>query len=297
MNIQNITQNFQDHMRTHNIHPPIHIKATGRIERFYIEGDRRGTKNGWYVLFPDQIPGGAYGSWKLNITNTWCSKEKAAMNSIERRSYAAQINDAIQQRDDERKCEQTKASFIAKERFLRSKPADPIHPYLMLKQIPALYARQIGQQLILPIIDIAGGFHSLQFIYPDCSKKFLSGGAIRGFFIPVHGKPKEEQQWLICEGFATGASLAKLSPNACVIAAGNAQNLKPVALNIRQCFPQSEIVICADADDVGLKSARAAAISSGAMMCRPYFPETAPSTLKDFNDLTCWLSQQGEKND
>lgn len=29
-----------------------------RIHRFHVPGDRRGTKNGWYVMFPDGIPAG-----------------------------------------------------------------------------------------------------------------------------------------------------------------------------------------------------------------------------------------------
>jgi hypothetical protein len=38
--------------------------ANGQIHRFHVEGDRRGFRNGWYILFPDDPPAGAFGSWK-----------------------------------------------------------------------------------------------------------------------------------------------------------------------------------------------------------------------------------------
>ena len=38
--------------------------ADGPIHRFHVEGDRRGSRNGWYILFPDDPPAGAFGSWE-----------------------------------------------------------------------------------------------------------------------------------------------------------------------------------------------------------------------------------------
>ena len=47
------------------------IPADGDLHRFHIEGDTRGSKNGWAVLHDDGIPAGAFGSWKHGVTHTW----------------------------------------------------------------------------------------------------------------------------------------------------------------------------------------------------------------------------------
>src|SRR5258708_6250867 len=55
-----------------DITPPDDILGDGSLHRFHIEGDRPGTRNGWYVLHLDGIPAGSFGSWKTGDTYTWC---------------------------------------------------------------------------------------------------------------------------------------------------------------------------------------------------------------------------------
>ncbi|WP_154048410.1 hypothetical protein [Thiomonas intermedia] len=52
------------------------IAADGVLRRFRIEGDRRGTLNGWAVLHSDH---GAAGSWKTGASCTWSSKATSRM--------------------------------------------------------------------------------------------------------------------------------------------------------------------------------------------------------------------------
>ena len=45
--------------------------ADGQLHRFKADGDKIGSKNGWYILFNDGNPAGSFGSWKLDIKETW----------------------------------------------------------------------------------------------------------------------------------------------------------------------------------------------------------------------------------
>ncbi len=37
------------------------IIPDGKLHRFNIQGDKLGSKNGWYVLFGDDVPAGCFG--------------------------------------------------------------------------------------------------------------------------------------------------------------------------------------------------------------------------------------------
>lgn len=172
-------------------------------------------------------------------------------------------------------------------------PAKPNHPYLWLKGIQPFIARQLGNKLVLPITNIEGEITSLQYIHPNKFKELLRWGAKKGNFIRVNGDISNPKI-LICEGYATGASLANCYPNACVISAIDGGNLEPVAVSIRNRFPMAQITICADDDrrsegNYGITKARAAALASGAFIATPQWPLNAPETLSDFNDLELFL--------
>ncbi|MFR8054160.1 MAG: toprim domain-containing protein [Bilophila wadsworthia] len=65
--------------------------------------------------------------------------------------------------------------------------------------------------------------------------------------IAAEGKDFSQGEILICEGYATGASLhmATEKPVAVALDSGN---LEPVAKALREKFPQAQITICADND-------------------------------------------------
>ena len=54
--------------------------------------DRRGTRNGWAVLFGDNVPAGEFGSWRTGLRHGWCAKSPTALTATEQR--------AIRQRQD-----------------------------------------------------------------------------------------------------------------------------------------------------------------------------------------------------
>ena len=287
MDFNQINQNFQAAMLLNGITPPQLIVGDGKLCRFHVQGDKKGSKNGYYLLFINNISCGIFGTWKIGTTHKWCSKKRESLSNWEYKEYKRQIEEAKLQHAAVRAREQAEAARLAEHIFSNCPSADPKHLYLVRKCIKPFYARQRENNLVLPVINVNGEFSSLQYIAPNGGKWFLSNGVIAGHFIPIQHQLVASRKILICEGFSTAGALAQKYPDACVIAACNAGNLKPVAVNIRQHLPASELVIGADIDPIGLLKAREAARAVNATIIKPKFPSGVSKKLNDFNDLFC----------
>lgn len=295
MDFNQIIQEFQAAMSAYRIITWDQIVADGNLHRFHVEGDKPRSKNGWYILYGNSIPCGVFGSWKEGITHKWCAKPIRSLVQSEYRKYIQQMLEAKKLRDEAREIEWLAAAEEANKIWESANVAASDHPYLINKLIGSFCARQIEENLVLPIMDINCKYWSLQYISPRGSKWFLTDGAIRANYIPIQHHPLSGRTVLISEGFATGATLATAYPDLCVVAACNAGNLKPVALKLRQNLPKAKLIIAADDDrlnpiNLGLKKAREAAIAAGALFTSPQWPNDAPLSLTDFNDLACWIS-------
>lgn len=172
-----------------------------------------------------------------------------------------------------------------------AEPAPADHPYLLAKQVAPLALRADAQgRLIVPLQDVAGVLHSLEFIAADGGKRYLTGGAKRGHFAVVGQEPADfatpSGPLVICEGWATGASL-HMATGHTIVAAMDAGNLLPVAEALRSRFPEADLIIVADNDDKpgrtanpGVEAARKAAAAVDARLAIPHLPG-------DANDLFC----------
>lgn len=255
------------------------LSSDGRMHRFHVEGDRPGSKNGWYVLYGDGLPSGAFGSWKTGFKGTWCAKPQNALTPAERREFLDTIKKAEQQRVLEEEIQRREA----RERALILWKASPLaphnHPYLVKKSIRNHGLRLYKGALVIPMRDSAGNLHSLQFIDRDGNKRFLSGGRKKGCYFAI-GNPTESL--CIAEGYATAASVYESTGHPCAVAF-DAGNLEAVALALRAKFPEIKIILCADNDantpgNPGLTKAREAAAACGALLA-------VPPIAGDFNDL------------
>jgi len=126
----------------------------------------------------------------------------------------------------------------------------------------------------------------LQFIAGDGAKNFLRGGRIAGCLFPL--ADKVEGPLVVCEGYATGASIYEAIGHA-VFCAMHSANLLEVAKAARERWPQREIIIAADNDQFtdgnpGLTKATAAAKAIRAKLAVPQFKDLANKPT-DFNDL------------
>ena len=251
------------------------LVSDGKLRRYRVEGDKAGSLNGWFWLRNGEaFPGafGMFGSWKTEASHNWheagdkppTAEERAA---IQRHMQAAQAARVIEQ-------DRVHGEARAKaERLWRTaRPATNAHPYLERKGIHAIGIRRLRDMLLIPARDAAGVLHTLQFIGADGAKRFLTGGRIAGCYFAM-GRPADSL--LLCEGYATGATLHQAT--GCAVAvAFNCGNLPAVARALRAKFPAVRIVVCADDDsrtpgNPGLTRAREAARAVGGFLAVPRF--------------------------
>ena len=270
---------------------PSALVADGLLHRHRIEGDKPGSLNGWHVLHLDSPASGAAGNWRTGARLTWCGKRLQSLTASERALLSQRIEQDRKRAQEAQEARHRDAAAKAARIWADAAPASPRHPYLERKGIAPGIARQSGASLVLPVVDFSGALHGLQFIDGQGGKRFISGMAKAGHFIPVTGMPSPDARLLICEGWATGQTLAALSPGAVVLAALDAGNLQAVAVEARRLFPVLDIVIAADLGEVGMTKAKAAAIASRARWIWPKLPADAPAWVNDFNDLQIWRQE------
>lgn len=265
------------------------IVADGKLHRFYVDGDTKGKENGWYVLHLDGLPAGSFGSWKTGQKELWRAKSTRSLSPSERKELDKKIAAQKAQRDDEEKRVQAEAARRAKDIWDASTSVGE-HDYLRRKGIQPLGVRLSRDNLVVPVRSSDGAIHSLQFISPDGTKRFLSGGRIDGGYCALTKPGASREVILICEGYATGASLSEATELP-VVVAFQANNLKPVALAIRAKYPNAKIVVCADNDSYtsgnpGIAKGTEAALEVKGVVTFPVFENPLEgSFLTDFNDL------------
>src|SRR5262245_48185227 len=77
------------------------VIADGKLHRISVKGDKPGSKNGWYVLYGDGVPSGAYGSWKTGINGKWCAKAQDDLTPSEREEHKRRMDEAKKAREAE----------------------------------------------------------------------------------------------------------------------------------------------------------------------------------------------------
>ena len=269
-----VIDSFKGAMIGSGIAPPDYVFADSALHRFHIEGDRKGSLNGAYVLHTaGDFAAGWYMSFKSGITSKWSFGQRNRITTKMRKQieYAKSVREA----------EQAKAHAEAAQKALfllenSTKITDPSqHPYLIRKRVKPLNSRLYREALVVPLIDESLLIINLQFIVANGEKRFLKGGKIKGSFAKI-GDITEKI--LICEGWATAASLYEATGH-CVIAAMSAGNLQPVAEIVRRQHPKAEIILCSDNDNVGIEKANKAAIACNGLVLTP------PLAGDDFNDF------------
>lgn len=262
--------------------------ADGGIHRFHVPGDRTGSQNGWYVLFLDGIASGCFGSWKAGTSHIWSSRGPA--NPLEAEQVRQRIEQARLQREAEQHQRQQGAIQYAARQWRDAHRADPAHPYLSAKGCRPYNLRQLGDVLLVSLYH-GGELVNLQRIGSDGSKRFLSGGRVKGCYSPL-GIITTGQPLYLCEGWATGATLHAETGHA-VACAMNAGNLLETGRHLQRRHPEAVLIVAGDDDrqtegNPGKTAAIAAAAGLGCGLILPPWPADAPLHLSDFNDLRQW---------
>lgn len=176
------------------------------------------------------------------------------------------------------------AAAKAKQIWNMSRPVDS-HEYLTKKDVCSHSIRQNNNNLVVPLY-YRGEIVNVQTITPEGEKLYLKGAKKSGAYSMI-GDPTDTI--LICEGWATGATLHEAT-QLYVIVALDSGNLTPVAKEIRKQYPFARIVMCADNDqykrsNTGIKAAVKAACEIDADVVYPRFKDTTNKPT-DFNDLS-----------
>jgi putative DNA primase/helicase len=265
--------------------PPAAIHDDGKLHRFSPTG-KRGDDAGWYVLHQDGVPAGSFGDWRSGESQNWCAKSDYDLSDAERQALRVRVKVAQRLRDVETARRQTEAAAIALSLWEAAAPA-VAHPYLTAKSVKPHGIRADGHQLFVPMRDAGGKLHSLQTIAPDGTKRFMPGGRVKACYHAI-GKPSG--RLIVCEGYATGATLHQATEDAVAIAF-NAGNLQSVAVALRSKYPCLTIIIAADDDwktpgNPGLTAARQAAQAVGGKVAVPNFTSLQRGDKDtDYNDL------------
>jgi len=264
----------------------------GKIHRTPLLDGATGKLDGAYVGYLDGIPAGFIQNHKTGEKTNWkatghvlSDEQKAALRAEAEKHRALQ--------ELERRTQQEKASKRAYAKFINAKEAVPEQAYLAKKGVPGIGVREDENgNLLVPGYDTEGHIHTLQTISLD-GKQFEAGSRKKGTFFPIDPEGKlGKEVILIAEGFATAASV-HLATGKPVVAAFDAGNLEPVAVALREKFPNAPIVILADNDhglsmNVGVEKAKLAAKAVKGQIIVPSFSKQEKALgMTDFNDIYC----------
>jgi len=193
-------------------------------------------------------------------------------------SSRAESERAATEREIERQAARAAAIMLARKRWDTAEPATPANAYLARKRVKPHMARTEFGSLLVPVYDAAGDIQSVQTIGGDGSKLFQPDAPMKGgrlnFGIAV-GRS------LICEGFATGASIFESLPDrVCVGFSSN--GVKHMARE----FAGAAIDFAIAAD----RNAASDMLALGReLACPVYFP---PAPYDDFNDMAVALGHE-----
>ncbi len=263
-------------------------------------------ENGWWACRNPDCRGGDGFSLLMKLHN-WSFMEAVSRVGgwlgIDGRSEKelATIRKACEnrrrQREQQRKAEakQRKACGIADARRLWAS-AGPYreHPYAMSKRFSQRLlglCRQHGSWLLVPLYAEGELVNVQRFAWrkPEGEKRlpryFVEGAPVKGAFL-AYGP--DSFTVMITEGIADADACYQLESGACrVVCAFCASQLSAAAAWIRQKMPESQIILCPDNDEAGLKYAEEAARSVfGCLIATPPPPDN------DWSDHFLSLSRE-----
>ena len=273
----------------------------GKVQRFKV--DKKDAKmSGWYCGFQNFSNSGQKffvvraGNFKTQEIEQYQS-DGVQLDKFDRENIKKQIAEATKKAEDERAAVAEQVSKDSATEFDKMETAQ-LSDYHVRKGLTDLHGArtfvdQYGRHAVVPMRDIDGKLWSYQKIQPDGGKFYKSGGKKQGTFHAI-GDLLKSDLILICEGFATGASIFEATkvPTVCTFDSGN---LPIVAGILKERFPEKSFKVCGD-DDIfkfkpdgsPLNSGREKALEAASRcLGTAIFPKFADLATRptDFNDL------------
>lgn len=242
--------------------------------------------NGWYLYHADEPATLTWGCWNSECLNaaggTMTAKRETALSPAEQAAIKARIEADRKARELERQQVEQATRTKAARLWKSGHDVSADHDYIKRKGIKPVGIKQVKDMLLIPMTATGTGEpESLQLIFPDSGKKFLTGtGAIPGPLYHVIRGTNTGPLYIV-EGYATGLSVYEAT-GASVVVAFSSGKLPAVAAVMRDRFPDREIIIAGDTGN-GSSKATEAALKTGRKVTFPVMPEGATGT--DWNDV------------
>ncbi len=280
----------------------------GKIIRCKTQQDKGKEKNGWYVVHEhrtqknETLIFGAFGDWRSGESQK--IKVKAGRMSAEEREVMRARQEEAKRRAAEVTANAARRAANRAAGLFQRMPEKGKSAYLDRKQIVGFkvrYAPRTGAVLV-PMSNVRDQIVGLQVIFPENQEDtgrdkayWPYGMSKEGAFHLIGPHPEPGEPVLICEGYATGASL-HMATSLTVAVAFDAGNLLPVSKAMRERFAGCPIIICRDDDwktkrpngepwNPGEDKANNAALIVGGQVVAPIFSGVREIKWTDFNDL------------
>jgi putative DNA primase/helicase len=264
------------------------VPADGRFHETDIENDPSGKGDGRIKYFPDGTGGIAF-NWK-GEKKPFFADDGRTLTDAELRERDRKRQEAIKQAEADEAKRHAGAAKKALPIVEKATPATAAHGYLAAKGIQPHGALLHSDGRLILAMRIGKELHSIQFIAADGTKRFLPDGRVKGcyYLIGTGAEAKERGTVLICEGFATGATLREAT-GLPVVVCFTAGNLLEVATFLHSILADVDLVACGDVDksDAGQKAATEAAKAVDGLVALPPFTLEELAAAKppsDWND-------------
>ncbi|MGO2451206.1 VapE domain-containing protein [Pseudomonas taetrolens] len=282
----------------------------GKLTRCKTTQDKGKEKNGWYVIHEhrteknETLIFGSYGDWRTGDSNK--IKVKAGRMSQEERDVMRARQEEGKRRAAEIAANAARRAANRASGLFKRMPDKGRSAYLDRKQIVGMgvrYAPRSGAVLV-PMSNVRDQIVGLQVIYPEKQQDtgrdksyWPYGMSKEGAFHLIGPHPEPGEPVLVCEGYATGASL-HMATSLTVAIAFDAGNLSVVAKAMRERFPGRALIVCRDDDwktkrpngepwNPGEEKGSNAALIVGGQVVGPVFSGEREIKWTDFNDLHC----------
>lgn len=303
----NFIEEFQSAMSAAGFEPKGgKITADDKWHQAACDGDKGGKFSGAYsmkIVSADFAIGTFFSRKDPDKKHKWHSKSDQKLTPEERKKIKKEIEAQQRRKEIDEEKRQLRISKRLTKVFENLPKATDDHPYLVKKGVKAhgIRYRKKGNELIIPIRGADTKIWTVQRILADGSKFLFTGGRKKGSYFPLASSKEALDRIILCEGFATGASIREAT-SLPVFAAIDSGNLKPVIAALKQKYPLARFIIAADNDaftlnakkepwNVGITKAHEAAEAvGGAFVVAPDFSGLDPAEYErnrwtDFNDL------------
>lgn len=270
---------------------PPGLTLDGVIHRF----DRNGKGNGWYIGWQNHAVKSGKVYYVLDVGD-WKTREKhefrpdaSTISKADKAAIEKQIQEAKARAAEDKRMRHEDAAAKA-EKYWSTALETGESEYLDRKRlVTPMGARFYKGVLQVPMHSAEGKLWGLQRIFPDGTKRFMTGQRVESCFHLIGAETLASvSEAFMVEGFATGGSV-HMATGKPTIVAFDAGNLVAVAKAVKSKYPDLSITIAGDDDRFGEQNAgrekgEKAALMGHASLIFPAF-ESDEGKPTDFNDL------------